>query len=259
MYEDFDFSEMVTDGDTLEQTDDIIETLRNTEWITEAKQIPVEELADDEKLLIERCINKEQFNEIELEKLQELLAKYRKGIRKQKPAETIKAVEDNIQLFNDERKLIDLYKEADKTNSIEEVLRIGDKEIPVTLYIIPVRDSRAVLDLEDNLSFYTDLTEKEATVYEKFQQNVTMTREEMILAKSVQKKVDKIAKEQTDNVMIEFLSMQTKLNENSTYESMKELYKIMPVEDRSRIFDKVEKKSTLTKKEDEELFQEISD
>lgn len=258
-YDDFNFEEMVTEGNTLDQTDDIVETLLQTEWITEAKQIPFEDLTSEEQQIVNKCINRETFTPIELESLEEILARYRTAIREQKPDLVIQNVEDNIELFNDERYLIDLYKQSEKTNTLDYVLTIDTKKVPIRLYIIPVRDSRAVLSLEDNLSFYTDLTEKENDVYTKLEQGLNMTREEAALARSVQKKIDALTREHTDQVMIEFLAMQTKLNENSTYESMKEFYTQMPVDDRSALFSLVEEKSSITNQRDIKSFQKSSD
>lgn len=247
---------VITEGDTLEDTTDIVETLLTTEWVEEARQVPREDLQPLELAIIDKCINGEEFTQLEKDLLQQILARYRQAIREQKPDETIQQLEENMQLVNDEKELIRLYEEFQEEQSLLVNLTIGQRKVLVKLFITPINNSKAVLDINQNLGIYSDLTEKEARVYEEYNQGQAMTREDEILALNVKKRVDKIMEREQDRIVIEFLAMQTKLNNNSTYESMKEFWEHVPVLERTLIFSRVQEMTNLNDVNIERLFPE---
>ena len=67
--------------------------LLKTQFPEECKEIPQEHLSEDEKYVINKCINHEEFDEDEFILLKRTLQKYRKAIKKHKPNETIEAVD----------------------------------------------------------------------------------------------------------------------------------------------------------------------
>ena len=56
-----------TPGDTLEDVTSIEEELLKTDWVTEAKQIPLDMVTDEQKRILIKCINKYPMNTVEQE------------------------------------------------------------------------------------------------------------------------------------------------------------------------------------------------
>ena len=219
--------------------------LMETEWKDEARQIPLDQINRDERIILTRFINDEQLTQTEIDYLAEVLQRYRPALRKHDPTGTIETVQDNIRVVQSEKQFLEMMDNYQREQTITFYYPLGDIEVRLDLMVSPITDSQAILDIGNNLSMFKDLTEQELNIYNKTQQNEPLTREEQIIADAVQRKVEQATKENQGEIMSEFLAMQTKLNEDSTYESMKELYNRMQIGYRALLFQRVQQMSGL--------------
>lgn len=219
--------------------------LMETEWKDEARQIPLDKINRDERIILTRFINDEQLTQTEIDYLAEVLQRYRPALRKHDPQGTLQTVQDNIRVVQSEKQFLEMMDNYQQEQKITFYYPLGDIEVKLELMVSPITDSQAILDIGNNLSMFKDLSEKELNVYNKTQQNEPLTREEQIISDAVQRKVEQATQENQGEIMSEFLAMQTKLNKDSTYESMKELYNRMQIGYRALLFQRVQQMSGL--------------
>ena len=106
---------------------------------------------------------------------------------------------------------------------------------------------------------FKDLTESEAEVYAKMQQDEPLTREEEIIRASVERKIEEATQQNTKQIVIEFLAMQVKFHGcDSSYEDMKKVFERIPLLYLATLFRRVQEIANLQDLEAEKVFQEFS-
>lgn len=236
--------------------DKVEDRLLDTRGLEEAKQIPLDMVEPEEALILSEYING-TLPHTQREELKKILQRYRPAIQKYQPVETIKNVKENIELIEDEKAFLELVDTYDEVETITMYYPIGGVERKMVLDVFPITDSQAILSIQDNLSIFKDLTDKEKEVYNKNQSGTTLTREEEIIITSINKKIEQATKQNELEIVCEFLAMQTKFHgKNSTYEEMLNVYQHMKPAYLALLFQKVQSMQNLDSLDIERVFRE---
>lgn len=233
-----------------------------TMWIKEAQDIPLDHLEKEELVLINKVLNKQELTDLELDRVDNIIGRYRTAIHEIKPQETLQNVEDNIQYVEDEKALLDLLDNQYelKTLTFNYPLANG-KTARIKLDVKPLTDSSAITDLVQDLKIFEDTTEEEQNLYAKIRNGEQLTPEEEQVQQEVQNKInDKIQHESIESQMTmcrQFLAKQTTLHGKDTpYEVMLEIYEKMQLVYMTQLFSKVMDIINLDSNDIDQLFQE---
>jgi hypothetical protein len=209
-----------------------MELLSQTTWKTEALQIPLESLQDEqEQVIIIKCINEEPLTDEEMTQLQTILHRYRPAIQKHKPLESIENYHDNIEYVEDEKAFLQLLDEEKKEQTLTMYYPLMDgREARLNLTVKPVTDAQAIMDVSENLNLFKDYTQEELQAFNKYNQGEHVTPEEKAIAEKVQQEIAQANANTIQDTAIEFLALQTSFTgKNSSYEDMKAIYSQMHV------------------------------
>lgn len=249
---------IIEDGDTTQDMTVIQDQLLKKEWVEEARQIPREALNLGDAVLLDKVVKEEQLTPDEITRLQELLAQYRPALEKLQPEETIKNMEDNIQLVEDEQEFLRLVEEYDTVETIHFNYKLHDKTFHLVFDVYPITDSVAVGNISENLSFFRDFSDEEMNVYNKAQQGKNLTREELIIQTKLNKKIEQATQENQKDIMVEFLAMQLKFHgRDTTYEEMKKVLSHIHFGYLALLFQRVQQITNLGDVQVENVFQEL--
>lgn len=247
-----------TPGDTLEDVTSIEEELLKTDWVTEAKQIPLDMVTDEQKRILIKCINKYPMNTVEQEQLAQILNQYRPAIQKVDPVGTMKNLKDNIQLVEDEKAFLELVDGYDEIQVIPFQYYVGNRLVRMKFDLYPLLDSEAITTVADNLSMFKDFSENELVTYNKIQNGETLTREEMLIRAELEEKVKRVTMENQKRTLVEYLSLQLKFhNKDSSVEDMKQVFEHIPLAYLALLFNKVQECNHLSDLHLENVFQEF--
>lgn len=237
---------------------DIEAELMVTDWKQEAEQIPIEALSSEEQLILLKFLNDNELTNDEQDQLQQILAQYRPAIQKLKPQEQLENLKLNEQIILDEKQFLELEDDFDRIHTVPFSYPQGNKTIRMHLDIYPISDSQAILDIQNNMSLFKDLTEKESDVYQKMQTGQALTREELLIQENIQNKINKATQENQKEIMVEFLAMQCKFHDcDSSYDDMKKVFTRIPIVYLAVLFQKVQEYSNLSDVNVEEVFREF--
>ena len=245
-------------GDHLDEVDDLEEILLSTEWIDEAKNIPLDALNQQEQLLILKCINKEQFTDDEQEQLQQILAQYRPAIRKVKPDEILENAKANQKLVTDINEFLDISENFNKVQELKFPINVNGNEALLYFDVHPVLDSTAILDM-NKLTIFQDFTQDEFITMSKQKRGENLTREEMLIAKNMEEKLNRLSQDKAKEMILEFLSMQLTFHgQDNTYDEMKTALTRIPLAYLITLFYQVQNMTGVTDVKVENVFQERS-
>ncbi len=226
-----------------EELMEIKRTLYSTDWISESRQI-IEIVTPSERDLLNKCINQEPATNQDINGIEAILGKYREAIRKLEPEQTLQNLEDNILFVQDQKKIVEILKENNQhaTKKLNMYYPLhNNKKLLLELEVLPLTDADAVLDLQKNLSLFKDLTDQEKIIYEKEQTGAPLSREEQAVSELIKQKIEKRSTENTDEVLNEFLSHQTRLRDaDSTKEDMLNIYSSFEFSYKALLFSKVQ-------------------
>lgn len=245
-------------GDHLDEVDDIEQLLLSTDWVDEAKNIPLDALNQQEQLLILKCINKEQFTDDEQEQLQQILAQYRPAIRKVKPDEILENAKANQNLVTDINEFLDISENFNKVQELKFPLNINGNEALLYFDVHPVLDSTAILDM-NKLTIFQDFTQDEFITMSKQKRGENLTREERLIAKNMEEKLNRLSQDKAKEMILEFLSMQLTFHgQDNTYDEMKTALTRIPLAYLITLFYQVQNMTGVTDVKVENVFQERS-
>ena len=245
-------------GDHLDEVDDLEEILLSTEWVDEAKNIPLDALNTEEQLLILKCINKEQFTDDEQEQLQQILAQYRPAIRKVKPDEILENAKANQKLVTDINEFLDISENFNKVQELKFPINVNGNEALLYFDVHPVLDSTAILDM-NKLTIFQDFTQDEFITMSKQKRGENLTREEMLIAKNMEEKLNRLSQDKAKEMILEFLSMQLTFHgQDNTYDEMKTALTRIPLAYLITLFYQVQNMTGVTDVKVENVFQERS-
>lgn len=238
----------------------IKQDLLRTNWVEEAKQIPLENCTKEEQQLLLKCINKEEFTATELTQLEKLLGRYRSALEKYEPLETLDNYERNVQLVQDEKSILSRMREAREEQVITMLYPLSqDETLELQLLVMNEIDAEALDDLQQNLELFADLSENELDIYQRYAHDQPQSREERAIAEQIEQKLrEKSTKNipEMRKVAIKFLAKQTRLynDKNSTEQGMTEIYEEMKLGYLLALFEKVQGMTGVSNIDTENLF-----
>ena len=228
--------------------------LLKTQFPLEWKELPYEHLDDDEKIVVDKCIEHEDLSEDEFSLLKRTLQKYRKAIRKHKPSETVASVEKTIQIIETEQDLLNIL-DSPEMKTLLVHLPINGKIYELEFEILPLDNSRAVKGIGMQLDLFKDFSKEETQIYAKAQAGQEVSNEEQLILDEMNKEIAKRANEQQEEIIITLLANQLRLpNSNQDVEARKKFWEKFPFNAKVSIFMNVEEKLGLTEYSNEKLF-----
>lgn len=246
------------DMELMADTSDVEEFVRESDWIIEAQQIPLDKCTPQEQLVLVKCINKEELTPEEQDLLQRVLQQYRPAIQEIKPAEQIENAEHNQQIVDDLNEFLELSESFEQIQPLDFTFSIGGREMTLQFDVHPLLDSTAVLDL-NKLALFKDLTQDELLIFGKGQRGETLTREERIIQEEVDRKLANITEENKKAIITEFLAMTlTFRDKQNTYEEMIQVFQKLPLAILTVLFYRVQQMTGVTDARTEVVFPETS-
>ena len=231
--------------------------LLKTQFPEECKELPLDSLNHEEKIVVIKCMDHEELTDDEFTLLKKTLQKYRKAINKHKPSQTIEAVEKTEQMILTEEEWLNIV--DDKTARILRVnVPYNGKWYPMEFEILPLDDSRVVSTLQTHLDLFKDYSKEELQVWNKAQQGQMVSPEEKQIVERITKEIEEKNSEDRITSMNKFLAAQLRLpNSTSDIDKRVEFWQKFPFVTKSSIMIKVEDRLGLTDQSDEKLFPTI--
>lgn len=227
--------------------------LLKTQFPKECEQIPIDTLEEEEKKVVNKCLNHEEFTDEEFKLLKKTLVKYRKYIEKYDVEETIESTEKAKDLILTEKDWLNL---VDNTHNILKVnVPFNGNWYKMEFEVLPLVDSRVVSALQTHINVFKDYNQKELTLFKQAEQGKTMTPEEQAIVDKMMREINEKAGEDRIKSMNEFLAAQLKLPQSTeNIETRKEFWAKFPFVTKSAIMLKVEDRLGLGEISNEQLF-----
>jgi hypothetical protein len=246
------------EGNTLDDTKSIQEELLSTEWIEEARQIPLDMVTSLEKHYLTQYLNKEILDDEEKEILSTILEKYRPAIQKVQPGEVLENLEGNTRIVEDEKAFLEYCDEFEKVQVIPFTFYQGSNCYRMKFDLYPLTDSEAITSIGDNLAMFKDFSDEELQTYNKIQNGDNLTREEIIIRAGLEQKIQQATQKNQRQTIVEFLTLQLKFhNKDSSPDDMRRVFQHMPFAYLALLFQEVQNRSHLGDTRLENVFQDF--
>ena len=253
----------MTEEDNLMEMEDqklMDEFLLSTQYLEEAKQIPLEILEnDDEKGLITKCRMEAELSDDELEDLKQLLSKYRGALNKVNPAEIEENVTKTRRIIRSEKELLKLI-DNQENYKLQMIYILPDgEEVILDLRVSPLTDSQAINEMQAHLDLFKELNTDERIVWSKAMSGQQIvTPEEKKLAEHVIKKYEETEydMEAKADKMREFLARQVEFSETTleSYNQKLKFWNQIRIETIIDLYNKVRQILQLNEMKTEDLF-----
>lgn len=244
------------------RTNSVIELekeLLKTSWVKEAELIqdyvPEEDLTKTQQKLLTKCINKEDFTDKQISDLKLLLNKYRKILLKIKPDETVKQIDDAVQMIESEKDFINMM-----TTDEEMTLKVHVKTINgmkgFNFIVHPINDSRVIETLEMQVDLFRDYSVEEQTIYSKANiPGTDLTPDEKKIYEKMNKEI--ISKQSMERIhtINSFLAHQLSIKgSTSDYNDRYRFWEVFPFNSKVGVFIRVQDMLGLSETKNSELF-----
>lgn len=244
------------------RSNSVIELEKNllrTTWVKESELIrdyvPEEDLTKTQQKLLVKCINKEDFTDKQIGDLKLILNKYRKILLKIKPDQTVKQIDDAVQMMASEKDFIDMMTTDEEMTLLVHVKTInGIKGFDFIVH--PINDSRVIETLEMQVDLFRDYSVEEQTIYSKANiPGQELTPEEKRIYDKMNKEI--LAKQSIERIhtINSFLAHQLSIkNSDSTYEDRLKFWEVFPFNSKVGVFLRVQDMLGLSETKNSELF-----
>lgn len=189
-----------------EATIKVEKQLLKTIWVEEAELIltyvPEEDLTKAQKNLLIKCVDKENFTDKQFKDLKALLQKYRLLLQKLKPDETLKNIEEVVELIQTEQEFLDMM-ENDEKKYLVVNLPYNNRLMEFEFEVLPITDSRVVESLELHIDIFQDFDMEEAATYSMAlnKDPEELSQEEQHIIKKLNKMItDKLSTQKIDAI-----------------------------------------------------------
>ena len=239
----------IEEGNTLDDIKSIEEELLLTDWLEEARQIPLDMVTPLEKHYLTKYLDKEVvLDDEEKEILTSILEKYRPALQKVQPGEVLENLEGNTRIVEDEKAFLEYCDEFDQ----------GSNCYRMKFDLYPLTDSEAITSIGANLAMFKDFTDEELQTYNKIQNGDNLTREEIIIRAGLEQKIQQATQKNQRQTIVEFLTLQLKFhNKDSSPEAMRKVFQHMPFAYLALLFQEVQNRSHLSDTRLENVFQDF--
>ena len=234
--------------------------LLKTKYLTECKQLPLDILEEDEIIVVEKCLNQEEFNDDELTYLKEVLYKYREAMERLDVANTEENVETVRKHIKSEKELLALLDEMEENYSLQMIYRLKNgEEVILDLIVKPLTDSQAISEMQVHANLFKELNTSERVVWSKVMQGQTVyTEEERKLAEHIAEKYEEQEYDMEIKVagMREFLARQVEFENASfkTYNQKLKFWNRIEVTVVADLYNKVRQMLHIDEEKMEDLF-----
>ena len=134
--------------------------------------MPEEDLTKAQRNLLIKCVDKENFTDKQFKDLKALLQKYRLLLQKLKPDETLKNIEEVVELIQTEQEFIDMM-ENDEKKYLVVNLPYNNRLMEFEFEVLPITDSRVVESLELHIDIFQDFDMEEQHIIKKLNKMIT--------------------------------------------------------------------------------------
>lgn len=239
-------------------TMDLEKQLLKTAWVKESEQL-LKYIGDDltktDKKILQKCVDKKDFTDKQVQQLKKVLVKYRTKLEELKPDETIEAVDNFVQMINTEKEFIKLMS-ADTHRKLYVNVKTFTGEIyGFNFEVLQVTDSRVVDSLELQIDLFRDYSMEDKATYLRASAGEELTPEEQLLVEKINQEI--IEKQSTEKIKAvdNFLSHQLKIEgSNADFDERLEFWSLFPFNSKVGVFIRVQDMLGLTDVYNSELF-----
>lgn len=237
-----------------EQAEKMEKYLLETQYPLECEDIPIEDLNDEEKTVVDKCMNHEELTDDEFTLLKATLQRYRGAINKHRPAEVVDAYEKTQNMILTEKDFLNIV--DDKSSRILKVnVPYLNQWYRMEFEILPLDDSRVVSTLQTHINLFDDYSKEEINLWTKAQQGQVISPEERKIVEKITKEINEKQDEDRIKSMNNFLAAQLRLPNSTSDENVRlEFWKKFPFIVKSAIMIRVEDRLGLSDQQDEKLF-----
>ena len=129
--------------------------LLKTQFPIECEELPFDDLTPEEQIVVIKCKNHDDLTDDEFSLLKKTLVRYREGITKYRPSETVEAFERTENMILTEKEWLDIV-----DNQFQKNLRVNvpfnEQWYPMEFEILPLDDSRVVETLQTHVDLFKD-------------------------------------------------------------------------------------------------------
>ena len=169
--------------------------LWDTKYPRECKKLPYEYLEEDEKTLVDKCINKEELTEEERKNILSLLNDYR-GLFKDYDAEKLEEnLEASDKIIKTQSELLRLIHDKDRYR-IDMNYWINGEKYLLQMRIKPFTDKQYLEAQEDQFGLFADLNTDERKLVNKGQSKQVMSPEESKMYNHLMDKLNERAEDE---------------------------------------------------------------
>lgn len=181
--------------------------LWDTKYPRECKKLPYEYLEDDEKELVDKCINKEELNQTEKKSILSLLKDYRGFFKEYDIDKLEESMETSDKIVKTQSELLRLIHDKDRYR-IDMNYWINGEKYLLQMRIKPFTDKQYLEAQENQFGIFNDLTMQERKLVSKAEAKQQMSPEETKMYKSIMDKIEKKAEDEEFLIQMvnEFLS-----------------------------------------------------
>lgn len=154
----------------------------------ECKRLPIGYLEEHEKELVEKCINKKEFTDEELNELQILLDKYRKYFTKYDSVEIEENIEANVKVIKSSTELLSLLDDPNRYR-FDMHVKVNNEILRLEFRLKPLSDSDYIELVDVQTRVFRDLDKNEKLVYSKATNEIPLSPEEEKMVQNIQDKI----------------------------------------------------------------------
>lgn len=234
-----------------------IEFLWDTKYPRECGKLPYEYLEEDEKILVDKCVNKEELTEEEQKEILSLLKDYR-GFFQEYDAEKLEEnLEASDKIIRTQSELLRLIHDENRYR-IDMNYWINGEKFLLQMRIKPYTDKQYLEAQENQFGIFDDLNIEERKIVSKAQNNQPLSPEEDKMRKHIMDKLN--AKLEDNDFLIEmvdeFLADRIEFigGEETTFEENVRFWKELDLGTRISLFHEVRDRLKLGETFREDLF-----
>lgn len=154
----------------------------------ECKRLPLDYLDDDEKRIVEKCINQEEFTTEELTKLKQLLADYRPFLKRYDPIKIEENLEENVRTIKSSSELLRLLDNPNRYR-FDMHCKLNGEIVRLQFRLKPVSDRDYITLLDVQSRIFRELDNNEKIAYSKLTNNQPLSSEEEKMIQHIQDKI----------------------------------------------------------------------
>ena len=178
----------MTNGITPEEEKFIDQQDLKNRFPEECKRLPLEYLDENEKILAQKCINQEAFNDEELKELKQLLADYRPFLKRYDPIKIEENLEENVRTIKSSSELLRLLDNPNRYR-FDMHCKLNDEIVRLQFRLKPVSDSDYITLLDVQTRIFRELDNNEKIAYSKLTNGQPMSPEEENMIQHIQDKI----------------------------------------------------------------------